>query len=312
MISGTTSLLLVATTTQSSIGVEKPLPQSRPRLPLDVQYYLVKWIIGRRRPEVDSSDSEWQAPQLKDCIQVCRTWFRWCAPLLYHRIIILGTRPPGDIDFLVQLLRDPKSPLRRHVRIVTVTLIEEFNSPWILLVPQKLSQYLPSISQLEYISYPFIHGMSTAHPTWPKMLPGLLAATMFKDLADLVLSSCRFHSSWDLLRIMASLPELKKITCRDISWSYVPKEVLCRKRNQLSNIQMTMCTSLSPMLWLWGISQAPSHSDGAPFPGILQEEMHILVRICRCLEQFIGAGTGDLSLRESLYCPNTCEEPLLV
>lgn len=219
--------------------------------------------------------------------------------MLYSSIVITKACTTESFCLLIQALKSPNSLLQRYAGSHIIQPMEEPTAAWRDLIPHRLSNILPSVFKIHYACSAH-HDVHLVHHSWSKRFPGLLLGC--STLTELTLSSCDFHSSVDLLRVMALPPGLKRVKCHSISWKYSPDKVLGRKCNRVNDIHMNDCTALWPILGFWTLPHASSNAEQS-FPGIPSDEMRILLRIVQCAER---NGSGHAKLHESWY-PKTCQ-----
>ncbi|KAJ3521473.1 hypothetical protein NM688_g9013 [Phlebia brevispora] len=197
---------------------------------------------------------------LANCALVCRTWYSWCRPSLYSRLIIKGPDIRGRVKELVALSRDANyTGFLRYVRAIRLYCTTAESRGVLPLLPKCLRD----VDRLEFCRDKNTEKRSESSlsvppvapkfpppepPYVPKIVPALLCA--FTSLQSLSLSSYDFGNFSNLVRIIKCMPRLGILKGHELMWRPVVECSRIFTPTNLYSVSLERCTELLPFLVL--------------------------------------------------------------
>lgn len=280
----------VADSDLSVASVDNMDPSLWCRFPTELLFVVVDWLVVG----YEKSRRGWGDFPLQTLALVCRGWLERCAPVLYRQIRLNGLQQKQVSDFFA-VVRLPGNLFHLHTTTLTLRAMDARKYCATL---SRLSIFLPNLKTLQC----FIQEWNTSwqrHPSGSKILAGSFGR--FKNVSVLILSSCTFHSSLDLLRILAVLPALYEAKLWKVTWVESLDAMPPSKLTRLVVLTVTDCTHLWPLLGVFTLPHPSTLPTGVAFPGLSQYDAHILLMV---IQLYVGR-SWTLVLHKSLY-PQTC------
>ncbi|KAJ3558198.1 hypothetical protein NM688_g1070 [Phlebia brevispora] len=227
----------------------------------DVPIELYDLIISFYEPpslsELSQQDSRNQVTvskrEMGQIALVCCSWARTCQPKIFRDVAL---RSNEDADTLLRLANSPTSRIANYL------------SPYTSLC-RPLRQLLPSSPEfrMSVSGVSHLQLMTAMHTTFPRSI-----ASRLLRVPSIRLQSVQFERFHDLAKLLAEMPSLGKVSCRNVTWKQsfgddVPPPVPGPRRVALPVKQYSMrgCTSNTGTIWLSTllIQSDPLHMEDA-------------------------------------------------
>lgn len=255
-------------------------------LPEDIIKTITDWLVvgyEEYRPSY----------QLKTFSLVCRDWHQRFAPYVKRSLCpkrrIQGTE-------LISRLREAGSTYC-HAGKLSLKYAKNISPS----VVRELSLKLPQIVEIDISGIDW-NNAQCAHPSWPKTFAG--AWIGFSNMSRLALSYCTFHSSADVLRLLAILPALSNVRLEAITWSRTTEATPLRACNRLRSLEAERM-DVWPLSRLWMLPHSRSTVFEDLYPGYSHLEARAIAHIMQSLPEDLSHDIR-VRLRRSVY-PDTCK-----
>ena len=160
--------------------------------------------------------------ELSRCALVCRYWARTCQPFIFG---VLTLRSRQDAEDLIALATSPRSKVGDYVQELRLVYTAE-STPWIHLIPTMLilkqvltwrflfvNLEMVGLHQREYVQ------PGSIHSSLPRRIPAFSY-----PMTHIRLTNIKLRSLGDLFRLMAEIPNLRLLSCNQLSWKVAPSE----------------------------------------------------------------------------------------
>lgn len=217
----------------------RPLQQSGPRIPYELQEKVVKSLFSE-------SEGKWpEAGSLVNCAATCSDWRNIAIPGLYKRIEIIGRE---KYQILANTWRTNELSRRVHtLSIHDITSEERISHAALHTLPQRLDELKELL-----IFGPFgsTNDVFHAHPTL------FVTFSQFRSVRSLHLQQIEVVSLGVLRRIVGTLPTVEIAVFRSISWKMPEENVQFKPLHnatswKLSQFSLRDCSSdfVAPLFW---------------------------------------------------------------
>ena len=228
-------------------------------------------------------DLDFAAPEaLGTFAVVCRTWFKKCAPRLYHSLAVDVDR----IDELCRCLQSPHSHLPAHVQRLSI----RGGRSWLTPTVAKLLQLLLHLTTVEFSEPLDGHDQVALLPHVSHYLQSRITQGVYASLSrrspsiidNLWFHDCSFTSPDDLFRVFGCFPAARTVYLYYVSFAKPASHPVVRHRS--SQVVVVLAQGLHyvwsiPYTWTW---PHPSTDPSAPgFPGIAATDACTLSYILR-------------------------------
>ena len=227
------------------------------------------WVHSLHRSNLPSNNESQKRSGLVSLGQTCRAWHTICAPDIYRKIFVRSR----SVNELISELSIPGSCIVSHAQILWMC----GHIPWLSL--PRLLAHLPHVHTLTV--RPHKHDKTSAiayQPAQARLTSSITGSSpLGPSLTSLSLFSQWFASTADILRMLALLPRLSRVTirgCKVLVSSVILPLVSCIHLRHIffkPNADGAVLYTLGPALAHWWMlpRAAMDCSPGTrPFPGL--------------------------------------------